>query len=209
MNANTTVKTLLQMAGANPNPGALPESAVVLIDAQREYLDGGLRLDGIGLALEKVNDLLVRARAAGAPVIHIIHQGRPGGLFDLDGPGGQIANEAMPIKGELVVKKALPNSFAGTQLDDLLKATGRKSLILAGFATHMCVSSTARAALDLGYKTTIVADATATRSLPDPLGTKASADSHALVSSADIQRAALAALADRFASVFPLAAILD
>ena len=36
--------------------------------------------------------------------------------------------------------------------------------------TNMCVSSTARAALDLGYKATVAADAAATRDLPDPMG---------------------------------------
>jgi nicotinamidase-related amidase len=31
-------------------------------------------------------------------------------------------------------------------------------MVLAGFMTHMCVSSTARAALDLGFRTTIDAE---------------------------------------------------
>ena len=36
--------------------------------------------------------------------------------------------------------------------------------------THNCVSSTARSALDSGYRVTIVANATATRDLPDGKG---------------------------------------
>ena len=44
-------------------------------------------------------------------------------------------------------------------------ALGVKKLVLAGFMTHMCVSSTARAALDLGFQTTVPADASATRDL--------------------------------------------
>lgn len=57
----------------------------------------------------------------------------------------------------------------------------------------MCVSATVRAALDLGYRTTLVAAATATRDLPDPAGGVVTADA--------LQRAELAALADRFAVV--------
>ena len=34
---------------------------------------------------------------------------------------------------------------------------GRNTLILAGFMTHMCISASARAALDLGYQTTVIA----------------------------------------------------
>src|SRR5690349_14190012 len=81
--------------------------------------------------------------------------------------------------------KRLPNAFAGTGLEAAVRATGRRELILAGFMTHMCVSSTARAALDLGYRTTIVAGATATRDLPDPTGL-------GVVPAADVQCAALA-----------------
>ena len=70
---------------------------------------------------------------------------------------------------------------------------GRTQLVIAGFMTHMCVSSTARAALDLGYKATVAADAAATRDLPDPMGGVITADA--------LHRAALAELADRFAIV--------
>jgi len=70
--------------------------------------------------------------------------------------------------------------------------------VLAGFMTHMCVSSTARAALDLGYQTTVVADACATRDLPRPGG--------GTIAAADLHAAELAALADRFAIVCDAAA---
>ena len=60
--------------------------------------------------------------------------------------------------------------------------------------THMCVSSTARAALDLGYETTVVADATATRALP-------SVDGSSVISAETLHETALAALADRFSAI--------
>lgn len=197
----TEPRTLLQMAGAPAAPARFSEAALVVIDAQGEYRDGALPLDGITPALERLRDLLARARAAGTPIIHIAHRGRPGGLFNRDGRGGAIFLEAAPREGEPVIEKTLPNAFAGTDLRERLAATGRPKLLIAGFMTHMCVSSTARAALDLGFSTTIVADATATRALPDPLGGEA-------LPAAAVQRAALAALADRFAIVAPAAAIL-
>ena len=89
--------------------------------------------------------------------------------------------------------KHLPNAFAGTDLDATIRATGRKELIVAGFQTHMCVSSTVRAALDLGWRTTVVDAASATRDLPDGNG--------GVVPAAALHRATLAALADRFAVV--------
>lgn len=198
----TAARTLLQLAGADTTPGPLSKSAVVVIDAQREYVDGRLPLPDAGPALDAIRSLLAQARAAGAPVIHVAHLGRAGGLFDPEGPGGQIADPARPEPGETVITKGLPNAFAGTDLHTALKATGRTSLILAGFMTHMCVSSTARAALDLGYRTTVIADATATRALPDPTGGPD-------LDPRFLQRASLAELADRFAVVAPLAALVD
>lgn len=190
-------KTLLEMAGAKLTPSALSDSAVVLIDCQMEYVDGGLALPGVKPALAEARKLLERARKAKAPVIHVVHKGRPGGLFDLDGPKGKIAPDVAPLPGETIVQKPLPNAFAKTDLDDVLKATGRKEIVVAGFMTHMCVSSTVRAALDLGYRATVVANAAATRDLPAPDG--------GVIDAASLHRAALVELSDRFAIVVPSA----
>ena len=189
-------RTLLDLAGAPSHPSALDRSVLVLIDAQRDYLDGALPLVGIEPALEEAAKLLALARRAGVPVIHNVHHGKPGGaLFDPTGPGSQILPAVAPIDGEFIVTKGLPNSFAGTELSDRLTQIGRPELILAGFMTHMCVSATARAALDLGYRNTVVAKAAATRDLPDGAG--------GVVPAAELHRANLAALADRFSIVVP------
>jgi nicotinamidase-related amidase len=189
----STPKTLLEMAGADLRPAPLAQSTLVIIDAQNEYLDGRLALPGIAPALDALGRLLAKARAAGALVVHVQHKGRAGGLFDLDAHGGAIIDQVRPAGTESIVSKPLPNAFAQTDLDATLKQLGRTQLIIAGFMTHMCVSSTARAALDLGYKATVAADAAATRDLPDPMGGIIAADA--------LHRAALAELADRFAIV--------
>ena len=189
-------RTLLDLAGAPTHPSALDRSVLVIIDAQRDYLDGALPLVGIGPALEEAARLLALARREGVPVVHVVHHGKPGGaLFNPTGPGSEILPAVAPIEDEAVIVKGLPNSFAGTELDRRLKLIGRPELILAGFMTHMCVSSTARAALDLGYRNTIVADATATRDLPDGAG--------GVIPATALHRANLAALSDRFSIVVP------
>lgn len=196
-------KTLFQLAGATlPAPG-LADSAIIVIDAQREYVDGLVPLEGIAPALDALARLLAVSRAAGTPVIHIAHRGKEGagGPFDPAGPGFAFAAEATPVPGEAVIEKGLPNAFAGTTLLEAFRATGRKSAILAGFMTHMCVSTTARAALDLGVPAFVASDATATRALPDP-------DGGADIPAAVVHRAALAEIADRFAVVVPVAKII-
>ena len=194
-------KTLLQLAGANPQPSRLSESVLVLIDVQNEYFDGPLHLTGVEAAASVAADLLTRARAAGAPVVFIQHKGKEGGAFDPTAPRGQIHASVAPQAGEEIVEKALPNAFAGTRLADVLAGIGPRPVILAGFMTHMCVSATARAALDLGLSATVAMDATATRDLPDPTG--------GVLEAGDVHRAALAAIADRFATVVAAADIPD
>ena len=193
-------KTLLQLAGADLSPPPLANSVLLIIDAQGEYRTGRLPLEGIEPSLTALSGLLDRARAAGAAVVHVAHKGRAGGLFDRDAAGGAILTEVAPKCSESVVEKPLPNAFAGTDLASRLEAIGRKNLIVAGYQTHMCVSSTARAALDLGYRVTVPHDACATRALPDPTAGTA-------ISGAEIHRHALAELADRFAIVLPAAAL--
>lgn len=188
-------RTLIELSGGSAVPARLSEATLLLIDIQNEYAEGPIALPGFEAAARRAAGLLARARALGAPVIHVRHMGRPGGAFDPEAPRGRIHTSVTPVEGEAVVEKTLPNAFAGTTLDEVLAALGPRPLVLAGFMTHMCVSSTARAALDRAIPATVAADATATRALPDPLGGELSADS--------VHRAALAALADRFATVIP------
>jgi nicotinamidase-related amidase len=185
--------TLLSLSGADLTPPPLHEAALVIVDMQNEYLSGPLTLPGAAPAVSAGASLLAAARAAGAPVIHIAHKGGAGGPFDRGAHRGAIIDAMAPEGDETVIEKSLPNAFAGTELDAVLTATGRKKLIVIGFMTHMCVSSTVRDALDHGYFCTVEASACATRDLPDGMG--------GTVPAADLQRAALAGLSDRFAVI--------
>jgi nicotinamidase-related amidase len=68
-----------------------------------------------------------------------------------------------------------------------------ENLVLAGFMTHVCVNSTARGAFNLGYRATVVGDATATRDLPGIDGD--------VVPAATLKAATLAGIRDLFAVV--------
>ncbi len=192
----TMPRTLRDLAGLprwqHPAPG---EAAVLLIDAQEEYRSGALALGDITQALCEITTLRQRAKKLELPVIHIRHVGPAGGLFDVDGHGGAFCAQAEPLAGEYVIDKHLPNAFTGTDLAARLDALNIKRIIVGGFMTHMCVSSTVRGALDLGLETAVVANTCATRSLPGHDGEE--------ISARDMHRAALAAMSDRFACILP------
>lgn len=187
-------QTLLSMAGADMSPSTLSNSVLILIDCQQEYVNGLLPLKGVEAALSEIALLLEKARKQETPIIHIAHKGSRGGMFDRSHGGkGIFAELAMPLQSEEVIEKSLPNSFTGTSLETQLKKIDRAELILCGFMTHMCVNSTARAALDLGYRTTIVSKACATRDLPGPSG--------GILNAELVHEASLAGLADRYSII--------
>ena len=186
-------KTLLELAQAGAEPARIRDACLVLIDFQNEYLSGPIAVSNAHPAVASAVQLLKAARENGAPLVHVAHRGRPGGLFDRASERGQIIADLSPVAGEVVIEKGLPNAFAGTDLKSHLAATGRSNIILCGFMTHMCVSSTARAATDHGFRVTVEASACATRDLPNGMG--------GVISAATVHEVSLAELADRFAII--------
>ncbi|MFE1382085.1 cysteine hydrolase family protein [Streptomyces sp. NPDC058740] len=99
--------------------------------------------------------LRARARAAGVPVVTVQHHGgelRPGTH------GWRIVPELAPAEGESVIAKTSADSFLDTRLDATLAALGVTELLVTGFATEICVDTTARQALSRRYDLVLVAD---------------------------------------------------
>ena len=185
--------TIREIAGLPETPGKLGDSVLIMIDCQNTYRDGVMQLVGVEDALANGRRLLDRAREASIPIFHIQHDAGVGSPYDLTAHNGQIADVVAPIAAEPVIVKNFPDSFSSTDLDEQIKATGCQNLILAGFMSHMCVSSTARGGFDRGYAVSIVENTTATRELPDGKGN--------LISASEVQRASLRGLADLVAIV--------
>jgi nicotinamidase-related amidase len=183
--------TLRALEGMPEVPAALADSTLIMIDLQNTYTRGVMELENVQSALDQAAELLDRARSAGTPVIHIMHDGGAGSPYDVHDDIGQIVDRVAPRPGEAVVVKNFPNAFTGTDLDERL-APG-SNLVLAGFMTHMCVNSTARGAFSLGHHPAVVASTTATRALPGADGST--------VPAAALQAASLAAVADLFGIV--------
>lgn len=190
-----TAKTLFELAGAAAPQPSWQDTALLMIDMQREYLDGKLPLPNLNAVIDETGALLAGAREADSVVVHVAHRGRSGGLFDPGDIGCDFIRPLQPRVGEWLVEKDKPSAFADTTLHLRLQEAGVKRLVVAGCMTHMCVSSTVRAALDLGYTCWVVESACATRDLPDGHG--------GVIPAAQVQRVALAELADRFAWLLP------
>lgn len=169
--------------------------ALVLIDLQNDYFPGGaMELVGADAAVARAASLLRAFRRRGSPIVHVQHiSKRPGATFFLpDTRGAEIHVAVAPAAGESLIVKHFPNSFRETRLLENLRTAGVEELTFAGMMTHMCVDTTVRAAVDLGFRCFLAGDACATRDLE--LGSEK-------VSARDVQLSYLAALNGSFATV--------
>lgn len=79
--------------------------------------------------------------------------------------GGEWHPDFAPQPGDIVVKEHWGSSgFANTDLDFLLKQKRISHVVLIGLIANTCIETTARFAVELGYHTTLVRDATAAMS---------------------------------------------
>ncbi|MFG2296632.1 isochorismatase family protein [Streptomyces sp. NPDC048603] len=186
--------TLRDLSGFDQTPAVLASSTLILVDYQNTYTQGVMELVGWQAALEAAALLLARAREAGATVIHVINDGGEGGAYDIRQDIGRIHPSVAPVEGEEVVVKTTPNAFNETNLGELVDKAGHQDVVIAGFMTHMCIQYSAHGAFLRGNRATVVADASATRSLP-ALGAE--------VPAAQVHAGALATIEDLWGVVVP------
>lgn len=189
----TASVTLRELVGIGLAPANLKDAALIMIDCQNTYRRGVMQLTNVEPAILEARKLLSKARALKVPVFHIRHDAGAGTPYDVNAEIGAICDEVAPIAGEPVITKNYPNSFMATELDQQLKNLGVKNIVLAGFMTHMCINSTAHGGFNLGYHVTVVASATATRSLQAANGK--------VLTAQEVQDGAIASTRDLYAAV--------
>ncbi|HEY2594287.1 MAG TPA: isochorismatase family cysteine hydrolase, partial [Chloroflexota bacterium] len=75
---------------------------------------------------------------------------------------GKILDEIAPKGDELVLSKTCGSAFRGTNIEYLLRNMQRASVYVVGVVTGSCVQATALDAVERGFTTAVVEDATAT-----------------------------------------------
>jgi nicotinamidase-related amidase len=173
--------------------------ALLVIDVQGEYDGGALPIawPPLDASLTGIRRAIDAARAHGIPLV-VVQQTGPADApaFASGSPGWQLLPTMDGVVADLAIEKALPSAFAGTPLQEWLHERGVDTLTLAGFLTHNCIDSTAREALHRGYRVEVLADATGTVALRNPVG-------H--VTAEDLHRHTLLVLQSRFAAVLDTA----
>jgi nicotinamidase-related amidase len=166
-----------------------PNAALLIVDMQRGFDDPSWGRRNNPRLEERVAELLGAWRVGNRPVIHAKHMStvatsplRPGQ------PGNDFKPCAAPMPGEPVIEKRVNSCLIGTSLEADLRRHDHDTLVIAGLTTNHCVSTTARMAGNLGFKTWVISDATATFERVGPDGVSYSAEQIHAIALCDIHQ---------------------
>ncbi len=151
--------------------------ALLVIDVQREYFDGGLPISYPAGHLERILAVMDAAADANVPTAVVRHhQADPQSpIFRKDSEMWQLHPDVESRHRDILIDKQLPGTFTGTGLQEWLKKIKADTVSIGGYMTHMCCDTTARQAMHLGYKVEFLRDATGTLTVENEAG-KATAE---------------------------------
>jgi nicotinamidase/pyrazinamidase len=164
-----------------------PTTALVVVDVQHDFADpdGGLYVDGGEEVVPVVNDEVAAARAAGAPVVYTQdwhpestpHFEKDGGIWPVHcvrETWGAELHADLRVEGEVVrkgtggedgysgftVRDPTSGEQAATALEETLRSRGIERVVVAGLAADVCVKATALDAVEKGFQTVVLREAT-------------------------------------------------
>jgi nicotinamidase-related amidase len=177
-------------------------AALIIVDMQIGMQSAALPARNNPNAEDRIAALLAAWRSAALPVIHVRHISRtPQSVFAPGQIGAAFQDRFAPQAGEHVVEKNVPDAFIQSALERWLRVRDIRSLVIVGVSTNHSVESTARTAGNLGFATTVVADATFAFAQRDYRGTERSAD--------DVHLMSLSNIAQEYASVLTTAEVIS
>lgn len=167
----------------------MTNQVLIIIDMQQGMQSPSLPPRNNPDAEAHIAALLTAWRDAGMPVVHVRHMARaPLSVFYPGQSGALFQAPFAPLDHEHVVEKNVPDAFIQSGLERWLHVRGLQELVIVGFSTNHSVESTARTAGNLGFATTVVADATFAFAQQDYNGNACSADAVHAMSLANLQR---------------------
>ncbi len=170
------------------------DAALILVDIQNAWKSEVWGRRNNPEAERVAGRLLEEFRKKGLRVIHVRHESvNPKSLFRRGKDTFEFQDYVMPLSGETIITKHVNSAFIGTELEELLRREGIRSILISGLVTDHCVSTTARMAGNLGFDTTIIEDACATFDRKDSEGEVIPADI--------VHRVNLASIKGEFAAI--------
>jgi ureidoacrylate peracid hydrolase len=190
--ADVVARMTARRGKAHPHDDADPRrTALLVVDMQNGFLEPGTAFalcEAAPAIVPNVNRLAAALRAAGGLVVWVLNTFTPESLVSwshlhetLTTPGGRAARAAAmaagsrghalwagleTAPGDLFVPKTRFSALiqGSSDLEARLRARGIEAVLVTGCVTNVCCESTARDAMMLNFRTTMVSDANAAMS---------------------------------------------
>lgn len=142
----------------------LPQNtALILIDVQKGFDEPQWGTRNNKFAEKNMAKILKVWREKKLPIFHVKNDSTElNSPLRPEKPGNAIKDIVKPIADEPIITKTVNSAFIGTTLEKKLREKKTASVVIVGLTTDHCVSTTARMADNLGFKTYVISDATAT-----------------------------------------------
>lgn len=140
---------------------------MLVVDVQNDVVGSAWQRDAV---IQRIADLVDRARAANVPVVWVQHSDQ---WMTIGSTQWQIVEALAPADGEPRIEKRFGDSFADTDLESVFDALNVGHIVLCGAQTDACITATMYGAVHRGYDVTLAEDANTTddtefRGLPFP-----------------------------------------
>ena len=154
--------------------------ALLIIDMQHDFAvpGGACEVPGAHATIPAIRRVLLRYRELGLPVFHVVREYRADGsdveitrklalaekpMVAPGTPGVRIVPGLEPEDGEYRIVKQRFSAFMYTELDLILRRKGVTDLTVTGTQLPFCLRTTLFDGLCLGYRMTLLTDATSSR----------------------------------------------
>jgi len=174
--------------------------ALIVIDVQNEFSADGLRpVPDHATILYAIRRQVEYAREKGHPIAWIRHHNLPSEspAFVPGSWGAEFSTGFGPKSGlskEMEFHKNVYGAFTGTTLGEWLSQLSIDEVLIAGFYTHGCVSTTSREAIMLGLEVVLDPEATGACDMTHP--------SLGAMTAEEVRRSALLQLANMGAQIW-------
>jgi nicotinamidase-related amidase len=156
--------------------------ALIVVDVQNEFSSDGLRsVTNHAQALSRIHAHVQRAREHMWPIAWVRHFNRPNEskAFVPGTWGVELSPGLGPKTGfgaEKMFDKDVYGAFTGTGLEAWVRSNEVSQVLIVGFYTHACLSTSAREALVRGFDVAVDPNATGATDMQHPLLGQQTAD---------------------------------
>jgi len=148
-------------------------SALLVIDMQEYFLSPSSEafIPSARAILERLNRCIEAFRRSERPVVFTRHIDQEGedtvmtrwwdGKISAGDPLSRVYS-GFDVSGAIVIEKSQYDAFAGSRLEELLRESGCRQVVITGVLTHLCCETTARGAFMRNFEVFFPVDGTAT-----------------------------------------------